>query len=44
MNIIYTIKANPYGTIGQYATLIEAQEALRYLPYRVRQYATIERS
>lgn len=37
----FTIFAPTIGYIGQYATAIDAQSAMRYLPYSVRQNATI---
>ena len=40
----YTINAPGIGTIGRYATITEAQAAMRYLPYSIRTTATIERS
>lgn len=40
----YTITAPGIGIIGRYATITDAQAAIRYLPYSIRTTATIERS
>lgn len=40
----YTIHTPSIGVIGRYATIDEAQAAMRYLPFSIRTTATIERS